>query len=101
MTAVFVLLAIIVLVGAAFVLTGRWDPGMRPAQRPTAPELPTPLTPQSIRAARFRVGLRGYRMEDVDALLAAIATQWESSDGPTPSQDSVIGRDASATPPAG
>jgi DivIVA domain-containing protein len=34
-----------------------------------------PLTGSSLRAVRFSVGLRGYRMDEVDALLARLADQ--------------------------
>lgn len=72
--AVFVALAALVVLGAVMVLTGRWDPGLTRDDRPGPPALPPGRwTPADVEGLRFRVGLRGYRMEDVDAALAAIA----------------------------
>jgi DivIVA domain-containing protein len=34
-----------------------------------------PLTGAAVRSVRFSVGLRGYRMDEVDALLAQLADQ--------------------------
>ncbi len=45
-------------------------PGSLPEQRP--------LRAQDLRAARFSLGLRGYRMAEVDALLDRVASEWES-----------------------
>ena len=74
MTIAFILLAAIVILGLALVLAGRIDPAMAPGDRPGPPELPEqPWTSADVRAMRFRVGLRGYRMEDVDAMLDALA----------------------------
>ncbi len=108
MIVVFVVLAVLVLVGAAFVLTGRWDPGIRSAQRPGPPQFTTPVTAAEVRGARFRVGLRGYRMQDVDALLALVADELDrrrsvDEDGaPTAVvSPSVTGPVETTTPPAG
>ncbi len=71
---VFVAFAILVVLGAALVLVGRVDPGVTASGRAGPPALPdAPLTARDVSALRFRVGLRGYRMQDVDAALAAIA----------------------------
>ena len=45
------------------------------AARPGPPQFNTPVTAAEVRGARFRVGLRGYRMQDVDALLALVADE--------------------------
>ena len=75
-TVVFVLFAVIVIAGAVLVLAGRWDPGMAPTDRPGPPELPdASWDAADVRALKFRVGLRGYRMQDVDAALAALARE--------------------------
>ena len=69
---VFVVFAVLVILGAALVLTGRADAGSD--QGDDAPAtLQSPVTADAVRSLRFRVGLRGYRMEDVDVALAAIA----------------------------
>lgn len=74
-TVVFVLFAVLVILGAVLALTGRTDVRLAdPAPDPTG--LPEgPLSPESVEGLRFRVGLRGYRMEEVDAALAALAAQ--------------------------
>ena len=75
-TVVFVLLAALVILGVIMVLTGRWDPAIRGVDRPGAPTLPQgQWTGDDVRNLRFRIGLRGYRMSDVDAALAALAQQ--------------------------
>lgn len=72
--AVFLALSALVVLGAAMVLTGRWDAGLAAGDRPGPPRLPDrPWRAGDVEGLRFRVGLRGYRMEDVDAALAAIA----------------------------
>ena len=38
-----------------------------------------PLTGSALRSVRFSVGLRGYRMDEVDALLARLADQLDDS----------------------
>lgn len=80
-TVVFVLLAALVVLGTVLVLSGRADPGVRSADRPEPTPLPQgPVTAADVRGLRFRVGLRGYRMEDVDAALAAMAADLERRD---------------------
>lgn len=88
---VFVLLAVIVIAGAVLVLAGRWDPGMVPPDRPAAAPLPQPpWSAADVRGLRFRVGLRGYRMQDVDAALAALAAELDRRDEVvTPPDDSA------------
>lgn len=82
---VFVAFAILVVLGAALLLTGRTDAGTdQDEARPVVPQ--SPLTAEDVRELRFRVGLRGYRMADVDAALAAIAadlTARQSADAAT------------------
>ena len=40
-----------------------------------------PLTAGDLEAVRFTTGLRGYRMDEVDALLDRLATQLRAGDG--------------------
>lgn len=42
----------------------------------------TALTGASLRSVRFSVGLRGYRMDEVDALLARLADQLDERQDP-------------------
>lgn len=78
---VFVLFAVLVILGAVLVFAGRVDPAVTTDDRPSAAPLPAgPLTAADIRGLRFRVGLRGYRMQDVDAALAAMAAELERRD---------------------
>ncbi len=78
---VFVLFAVLVILGAVLVLTGRVDPSLTTDDRPHATPLPAgPLTAADVRGVKFRVGLRGYRMQDVDAALAAMAAELERRD---------------------
>jgi DivIVA domain-containing protein len=105
MTAVFVALAVLVLVGLAFVLADRLDPGVAPARRQERPALPPgPWTAADVAGLRFRVGLRGYRMEDVDAMLAALAEQLPPAPDPDPAGPgeplSELTSDAPPEPPA-
>lgn len=58
MSALFVVLSVLVMVGTALALAGRWQP------EGIGPEPPAP-PPQG----RFRVVLRGYDMAQVDAEL--------------------------------
>lgn len=51
-----------------------------PAERPPSVSGEGPLDAESLRAARFSLALRGYRMDEVDALLDAVAAEWERRD---------------------
>ncbi len=76
MTVVFVALAAVVILGVALILAGRLNAGLADPGRPGPPPLPTgPWSADDVAEIRFRVGLRGYRMQDVDAMLAALAEQ--------------------------
>ena len=68
-----VLIGVAVLTGLAVVLAmTEGQMSIEPVDR-VDPGLPgRPLTAADIGALRFRVGLRGYRMEDVDAALDRI-----------------------------
>lgn len=99
MTGFFILIAALVILGAALALTGHWGVGDAGTDRPGPPELPEGghWSSQDVVNARFRVGLRGYRMEDVDAALASLAQQlrWEQA---SPSDDSHRGDPPRAEP---
>lgn len=75
----FAVLIVLVMAGIAMVASGRGG-SMAPAydDRPDL-ALPAdrPLEAQDLRTVRFPLALRGYRMSDVDAVLARLATELE------------------------
>ena len=75
----FAVLIVLAMGGVAMVASGRGG-SMAPAydDRPDL-ALPDdrPLGAQDLRTVRFPLALRGYRMSDVDALLARLATELE------------------------
>ncbi|MDQ4084921.1 MAG: DivIVA domain-containing protein [Actinomycetota bacterium] len=76
------ILVVLVLGAAVVVGTGRGG-ALRPAydDRPDAlVPAGSPLTGDDLRSVRFSVGLRGYRMDEVDALLARLADQLDDRD---------------------
>jgi len=80
MTWFFAVLVVVVIGGVAVVATGRggalaetYDD--RPDARVPADG---PLTAQDVRTVRFGTALRGYRMSEVDALLARLAAEMET-----------------------
>ncbi len=78
----FAILIVLALGGVAMVASGRGG-SMAPAydDRPDL-ALPTdrPLVAQDLRTVRFPLAVRGYRMSDVDDLLARLATELEDDD---------------------
>jgi DivIVA domain-containing protein len=77
MTWVFAILIVLAMGGVAAVAVGRGDPmADEHADHPDV-LVPTdrPLTAGDLRAVRFPLVLRGYRMKDVDALLDRLAAQ--------------------------
>ena len=79
---VWVLLAILVLGGVAVVAAGRGQGLTAPEpDRPTLALPPDrPLTRYDVDRVRFSVGLRGYRMDEVDDVLDRLAVDLESRD---------------------
>jgi len=91
MTWVFAILLVLALGGVAAVAAGRGTP-LAPAG-PDRPEVALPgdrpLGAADLRGVRFSLGFRGYRMDEVDALLDRLATEMETrepggSAGPGP-----------------
>ncbi len=77
-----VLLAVlVVLCVAAVVATGRGGEldDAEPDRSPMS-ELPDDVTADDLRALRFTVAFRGYRMDQVDAALERLATEIERRD---------------------
>jgi len=86
----FAIMIVLAMGGIAMVASGRGG-SMAPAydDRPDL-VLPTdrPIGAQDLRTVRFPLALRGYRMSDVDDLLARLATEIEDRPGPGPDDDS-------------
>lgn len=84
----FATLLVLALGVVALVAAGRMGT-LPPAERDRVPvDLPPgPLGPEHLRTVRFPLALRGYRMADVDALLDRIATQLQSEEPVTPTND--------------
>lgn len=90
MTWLFAIMIVLAMGGIAMVAAGRGG-SMAPAydDRPDL-ALPAdrPIAAQDLRTVRFPLAVRGYRMSEVDALLARLATELEdrdsSGDAPTP-----------------
>jgi DivIVA domain-containing protein len=76
------LLAVLAVLFAAAVVATRDDPLLAeaPPDRPDL-ELPAgPLTAADVEAVRFPLALRGYRMDEVDAVLARLAEELAERD---------------------
>lgn len=89
MTWVFAILIVLALGGVAAVATGRGAPLAEAyVDRPDA-LLPAhgPVTGRDLRAIRFPLVLRGYRMTDVDALLDRLAAQLDEARTATAPED--------------
>ena len=84
MTWLFAILVVLAMGGVAMVASGRG--GSMPEAYDDRPDvvLPTdrPIGAQDLRTVRFPLALRGYRMSEVDALLARLATELEDRDAP-------------------
>jgi DivIVA domain-containing protein len=82
----FAVLIVLAMAGVAMVASGRG--GSMPPAYDDRPDLALPedrpLAAQDLRTVRFPLALRGYRMSDVDAVLARLATELEDRDRPTP-----------------
>lgn len=80
----FAILVVLAMGGVAMVASGRG--GSMPEVYDDRPDvvLPTdrPIGAQDLRTVRFPLALRGYRMSEVDALLARLATELEDRDAP-------------------
>ena len=85
MTLFLVLLVLAVAAAAAAVATGRIGGAAGPVVT-THPHVglaavpPGEVRPQDVDAVRFSVGLRGYRMDEVDAVLARLREELRERD---------------------
>jgi DivIVA domain-containing protein len=80
---VFLLIVAVALIGGvAAVATGRVRGGLEdpPTSRPYRPLPEGPLTAPDVDAVRFSLGLRGYRMDEVDAVLARLRDELADRD---------------------
>ena len=79
MTWLFAIMVVLAMAGIAAVAAGRG--GSMPPAHDDRPDLrlpgDRPLGPADLRTVRFPLALRGYRMSDVDDLLARLATELE------------------------
>lgn len=76
MTWLFAALLLLALAGIALVAAGHGAPLSRVyADRPDVVVPSRPLAGEDLRRVRFPLALRGYRMAEVDALLARLATE--------------------------
>ena len=97
MFVVEVVLGVIAVIAVALVLAavgGGLPPSRPDTDEPVLPE-DRLLTSDDIATMRFRTGLRGYRMEDVDAAMASVhAALWaaEKKDEPESDTDTVTDR---------
>ena len=86
----FAIMIVLAMGAIAMVASGRGG-SMAPAydDRPDL-ALPTdrPIGAQDLRTVRFSLAVRGYRMSDVDHLLARLATEIEDRPGPDRGEDS-------------
>jgi DivIVA domain-containing protein len=81
----FAVLVVLALGGVALVAAGRG--GSLPEVRDDRPEVRLPagrLGATDLRRVRFPLAVRGYRMAEVDELLARLADQLEQGDGADP-----------------
>lgn len=96
----FAVLVVLVMGGVAMVASGRGG-SMAPAydDRPDL-ALPHdgPISAQDLRTVRFPLALRGYRMSDVDALLARLATELEDAEAPDEAEGTGPGDGSSGDP---
>jgi DivIVA domain-containing protein len=83
----FAILVVLAMGGVAVVASGRG--GSLPEEYDDRPDVRVPatgpLTADDVRGVRFSLGLRGYRMSEVDALLERLAAQLDER--PEPGSD--------------
>ena len=84
MTWYWTIVVVLILGGVAVLASGRGGAMTAPDRR-TPFRLPEgPLGADDVRRVRFRGAVRGYRMDEVDALLDRLAAQLEAQDPPQP-----------------
>jgi DivIVA domain-containing protein len=75
-------LGVLAVLFATAVLVTRSDPLLAdaPPDRPDLELPPGPLSPDDVEAVRFSMAPRGYRMDEVDAVLARLAEELAERD---------------------
>lgn len=78
----FAILAVLALAGVALVASGAGSPMAEVHPDRPDPELADghPVSGSDLRRVRFSTAVRGYRMSEVDALLARLARQLEEAE---------------------
>jgi DivIVA domain-containing protein len=81
-TLVFLLSAILVIAVGAMLAVGRLGelPDVEPDRAPLALPDDRPMGRQDVDGVRFAVGMRGYRMDEVDDVLDRLATEVDQRD---------------------
>lgn len=86
MTWFFAILVVLAMGGVAVVASGRG--GSLAEEYDDRPDVRVPadgpLTGDDVRSVRFSLGFRGYRMSEVDTLLARLAAQLDASGAEDP-----------------
>lgn len=89
----FAILIVLAMGGVALVASGRT--GALPEEFDDRPDVRVPvgrLQAADLRKVRFSLAFRGYRMSEVDTLLARLAEQLEESEDEVGDEDSHGGR---------
>lgn len=81
---------VILVIGAAALAAAGHGDGLAEeyGDRPDVAVPEGPLAADDVRAVRFTTAVRGYRMDEVDALLERLAAQLEGADTPEDDRDS-------------
>ncbi|HZY27224.1 MAG TPA: DivIVA domain-containing protein [Jiangellaceae bacterium] len=78
---VFVVVIVVVVFAVAVVASGRGDGLDAPERDLATPWLPDgPVSPADVEAVRFAIGLRGYRMNQVDDVLDRLGRELTARD---------------------
>lgn len=81
MLVVFVVVIAVVVFAVAAVASGRGDGLDAPERDLATPWLPDgPVSPGDVEAVRFAIGLRGYRMDQVDEVLDRLGRELAARD---------------------
>lgn len=87
---VLLLLALVIIAVTALAVVGRWTPAVGEEPVIDLRGSLEPITAQMLREVRFTVTLRGYRMAEVDALLARLQEQMEHQPDAPVARERVI-----------
>lgn len=102
MTFVFVLAGIAVIAAVALLAVGRLGelPDVEPDRAPLALPDDRPLGREDVDSVRFAVGMRGYRMDEVDDVLDRLAAEVSERDATIAALESQLrGRDGATAAP--